>query len=621
MDRRNAPRETNATTNGRRGGLLLAAAFICCLVAGGTGRAEQAAAPSLEAWKAKVEPLAPAKPTAEPATGQPRRLLVFSLFTGFNHAVIPYVDEVFQILGNKSGAFTATISRDLECLAADSLAQYDVLVLNNNCSVAPRRNLLLDELERNPRYQGLSESERSVRAAELERSMLDFVRNGKGLVLIHGAPVLLNNSPDFTEMVGGAFDYHPRSQEVTIRPVGEDHPLLAAFAGKPFVHRDEPYCFSGAYAKKNFRPLLVIDADKVDDGDRGKFKQDVRYTAWIKPYGRGRVFYCSPSHFEASYESPVMLRFLLDGTQYAAGDLKCDDRPATAAREPGRGGNLPDNLVVERDLVYGDAGNRPLKLDLIRPREPGPEALPLIVFIHGGGWRNGDKAGGVGRLLPFVATGKYIGATVGYRLSGEATWPAQIHDCKAAIRWLKANAATYHIDPERIGVWGSSAGGHLVNMLGVSANVPELEGSCGSPEQSSRVACVVSFCGPANFLAPREFEGGRRPSAVDLLLGGKLEERKDLAQQASPLTYVSADDPPFLIVHGTQDRTVPFEQAEMFHQALQQAGVEATFVKILDGGHNVGGDEVLRRVTAFFEKRLRGQDVAVSSEPIAAPQS
>jgi acetyl esterase/lipase len=281
-------------------------------------------------------------------------------------------------------------------------------------------------------------------------------------------------------------------------------------------------------------------------------------------------------------------------------------------------GRLPDNVVVERDVVYGDAGNRPLKLDLVLPKQKSDSPRPLIVFIHGGGWRSGDKAGGVSRLIPFVAGGHYAGASVGYRLSGEATWPAQIHDCKAAIRWLRANAAKYQLDPDRIGVWGSSAGGHLVNMLGTSGDVQALEGECGSPGQSSRVTCVVPFCGPANFLAPKRFEGGRSPSAVDLLLGGSLVDKPELAKQASPITHVSADDPPFLIVHGTADNTVPFEQAEMLYAALKQAGVDATLVKILEGSHAVGGEEVLQRVGAFFDKHLRGQPVEVSAEPISA---
>lgn len=279
---------------------------------------------------------------------------------------------------------------------------------------------------------------------------------------------------------------------------------------------------------------------------------------------------------------------------------------------------IPENVIVERDVVYGNAGNRPLKLDLVLPKEKSDSPRPLIVFIHGGGWFSGNKSVDVRRVLPFVASGNYVGASVDYRLSGEAVWPAQIHDCKAAIRWLRANAKKYNIDPERIGVWGSSSGGHLANMLGTSGGVKELEGNCGTPDQSSRVSCVVDFCGPTNLLAAKWFKIRKRLSVVDLLLGSKIEEKQDLAKQASPITYVSKDDPPFLIVHGTADNTVPFEQAEMFDKALRKANVSVTFVKIIGGKHGIGEPEAQERVQAFFEKHLRGQNVEVSSEPIQA---
>lgn len=290
--------------------------------------AETKITPPTPEWKASVEKNAPARPTV---AAEKHRLLVFSLHTGYDHLVIPHVDEVFKILGQKSGAFDVEISYDIESLSADSLATFDVLVLNNNCSVGPRRDLLLDELERNPKYSKLTDKQRQSKAKALESSMLDFVSSGKGLVAMHGVPTFLNNSKAFTEMVGGAFDYHPPNQEVTVRTVDEDHPLVAAFRGQgPFIHRDEPYCFNGPYANLDFRPLLSMDVDGLNDPKK-RVKELVRYVAWIKPYGQGRVFYCSPSHFPESYESPTLLQFILDGTQYAAGDLKCDDSTPVAA--------------------------------------------------------------------------------------------------------------------------------------------------------------------------------------------------------------------------------------------------------------------------------------------------
>jgi uncharacterized protein len=305
---------------------LAACCFLAVAGAAGDARGEKIPyanskiQPPTPEWTAKIHELAPAKATVAAAR---RKVLVFSLFTGFKHDVIPHVDRVLKILGEKSGAFDATQTVDIDALMPEKLAAYDVLVLNNNCSINPRRNLFLDELERNPKYRGMTAIQRLARADDLEQSILDFVSGGKGLVVIHGGVTMLNSSAKFAEMVGAAFDYHPANQEVTVRPVDADHPLTAAFRGKgPFIHRDEPYCFKGPYAKMNFHPLLALDVKGIKDSKVGKM---VRYVAWIKPYGKGRVFYCSPSHFPESYESPTLLRFLLDGVQYASGDLKCDD--------------------------------------------------------------------------------------------------------------------------------------------------------------------------------------------------------------------------------------------------------------------------------------------------------
>lgn len=279
--------------------------------------------PPTDAWAAVVEKNAPAEPTVEAPV---RKVLVFSLFTGYNHTVIPHTDKALEIIGKKSGAYQATITRDIEMLRPESLAKYDVLVLNNNCSVGPRRNLFLDVLEKDARYKDLTKEAREVRAAELEKSVLDFVRDGKGLVGVHGAPTMLNNSAEFGRMIGGAFDYHPPSQPITVTTVDANHPLVAAFKGKePFIHTDEPYCFCRAYEEKDFLPLLKMDTASLND-PKGKAAKDIRYISWVKPYGKGRVFYCSPSHYPESFESPTILRYYLDGIQYAAGDLKCKDK-------------------------------------------------------------------------------------------------------------------------------------------------------------------------------------------------------------------------------------------------------------------------------------------------------
>lgn len=302
----------------------------------------------------------------------------------------------------------------------------------------------------------------------------------------------------------------------------------------------------------------------------------------------------------------------------ALGQAPNSARPKVAPKPP----VIPPNVVVERDVQYGQAGDVPLLLDVVRPKEKCEKPRPVIAFIHGGGWRAGSKSSVIGNLLPYAASGNYVGVSIEYRLSDVAIWPAQIHDCKAAIRWIRANAQKYNLDPEKIGVWGGSAGGHLVSMLGVSGGVKELEGGCGSAGHSSQVTCVVDFCGPSDFpaIARVKADAGRAAyNPVSMLLGGPVEEKQDLAKSASPITYVSSGAPPFLVVHGTADPIVPLDQATSFHAALKKAGVSSTFLKIEGGGHGIGGPEVQKRVQAFFEKHLRGQPVEVSDEPIQAP--
>ncbi|HUE72846.1 MAG TPA: alpha/beta hydrolase, partial [Pirellulaceae bacterium] len=280
-----------------------------------------------------------------------------------------------------------------------------------------------------------------------------------------------------------------------------------------------------------------------------------------------------------------------------------------AAQEKGRfAQQLRERLVVETDVEYGKAGEMPLKLDVIKPKAAADESKrrPCIVWIHGGGWQGGNKNSGLGRIGAWVAEGDYVGISVGYRLSGVATWPAQIHDCKAAIRWIRANADKLGIDPEKIGVWGSSAGGHLVSLLGTSGDVKELEGNNGTPGVSSRVACVVDYCGPSDFLrfARSGASAANTNGPVSKLLGGPVSEKQEAAKEASPVTYVTKDDPPFLVVHGTADRTVPFAQGETFYEKLKAAGVDATFVKLDGGGHGIGGPEITARAKNFFDKHL-----------------
>ncbi|WP_406695738.1 alpha/beta hydrolase [Singulisphaera sp. Ch08] len=268
-----------------------------------------------------------------------------------------------------------------------------------------------------------------------------------------------------------------------------------------------------------------------------------------------------------------------------------------------------EGVKVERDLTYATLKNdRTLKLDLYVP-ENAPERLPLIVWIHGGGWRQGNKfPTGAANL----AKKGYVVASVEYRLSGEAQFPAQIEDCKAALRWLRAHAKTYHIDPDNVGAWGSSAGGHLVSLLGTAGDKTVWD--IGDHlDQSSRVQAVCDFYGPADFTQMPAKQATKPDGSVAQLLGGSVAEKSEQAREASPISYVSKEDPPFLICHGTEDPLVPLNQSVSFHEALIKAGVPATLVKVERGGHGFRGDtepsskEVLQQVQAFFDERLKSK--------------
>jgi acetyl esterase/lipase len=263
---------------------------------------------------------------------------------------------------------------------------------------------------------------------------------------------------------------------------------------------------------------------------------------------------------------------------------------------------LPPGIKVLRDLPYVEGGHERNRLDLYLP-EKVEGRLPLIVWIHGGAWMGGSKEGCP--AIPFATKG-YAVASSNYRLSQHAVFPAQIEDCKAAVRWLRANAAKYSLDPDHIGVWGASAGGHLVAMLGTTGAVKELEGSGGNLDQSSRVQCVVDWFGPSNLLTMGGWHDG--PASPEArLVGGPVQENKEKARKASPIIYVSKDSAPCLIMHGDQDKTVPPGQSEELTAALKKVGVEVTFQVIQGNGHGGPGfnsPENRKLIEDFFAKHL-----------------
>lgn len=309
-----------------------------------------------------------------------------------------------------------------------------------------------------------------------------------------------------------------------------------------------------------------------------------------------------------------------DGIVTAAEDQAFIKRKGGTLRGGRPNRTVPDTVQSELDIPYANTDNPKQRLDLYLPKQPKQkQPLPVVVFIHGGGWQNGDKSGDWRTLEPLVSTGEYAGVSIGYRLSGEAIWPAQIHDCKAAIRWIKANAKQYNLNPERIGVTGTSAGGHLVAMLGTSGDVANLEGTLGGhTDQNSRAACVIDQYGPTELLAM----GGRhdRPNSPESkLVGGAIQENQAAARAASPTSYVSANDPPIMIIHGTEDPAVPFSQSKILVAALSKAKVENVLIPVTGGGHgNFRSDEVPNRMKAFFDKYLLEREVEIDTTPIQA---
>jgi len=273
---------------------------------------------------------------------------------------------------------------------------------------------------------------------------------------------------------------------------------------------------------------------------------------------------------------------------------------------------LPAGVKQIADIVYARVGGTELHMDINLPEKMPDKPLPVVVWIHGGGWKQGTYKWN--RSAWFVKHG-YAAASIQYRFIDEAIFPAQIHDCKAAIRFLRANASKYGIDPNRIGVWGGSAGGHLAALLGTSGGVKELETNLDNSDQSSRVQAVCEWYGPNDLaMGIREPEPGRKkPQLLVQLLGATHEEKPEIYRLASPISHVTKDDPPFLIVHGDADDLVPVAQAEVFYVALRKAGVEAAFIKVRNGNHGLTAKDqhpdlasIEKRMVEFFDRHLKG---------------
>jgi acetyl esterase/lipase len=293
---------------------------------------------------------------------------------------------------------------------------------------------------------------------------------------------------------------------------------------------------------------------------------------------------------------------------------------------------IPPGVRAVLDLQYVPGGDPAQMLDLFLPETRPESPRPLIIWIHGGGWSKGAR--NPGQAIHFVSRG-YIVAGIGYRFSQVAKWPAQIQDCQAAIRWLRANASDYGIDRDRIGVWGSSAGGHLCNMLGTAGGQNTFGPVGGNPDQSDRVQAVCSYCGPSNFRSVRAqsesdtevktlvtFDDWTDPYSN--LIGELLGKNSAAEDAASPTHYVRRDplNPPFLLVHGTADQHVPFAQAQELADLLQKHNVKVHLHPLPGGDHKTPmyyARETLDVVQSFFDRNLKPATAATRHMPTHTP--
>jgi acetyl esterase/lipase len=243
---------------------------------------------------------------------------------------------------------------------------------------------------------------------------------------------------------------------------------------------------------------------------------------------------------------------------------------------------VPAGVLFEKNIEYSNPDDQHLQLNMARPKE-GAGPFPAVICIHGGGFRAGTRESFNGLCLQLAERG-YVAVTVSYRLAPKYQFPAAVFDVKAAVRWMRANAEKYQIDPDRIGTTGGSAGGHLAQFLGVTSGVKKFEGDGGNAEYSSSVKCVVNFYGPSDFTKSYDASVDAK-DVLPLFLGGNLEQERHRHIESSPLYWVTPEAAPTLFVHGTKDAYVAHEQAEWIVERMKAADVEATLMTIEDGDH------------------------------------
>lgn len=262
---------------------------------------------------------------------------------------------------------------------------------------------------------------------------------------------------------------------------------------------------------------------------------------------------------------------------------------------------VPDTVECISDVVYGQVGDISLKMDILRSYHQTSDPAPVIIYIHGGGWSSGSKEDFRGELSGYAESG-YLCASINYRLSDVAKFPAQIEDCKAAVRFLRANAEKYNLDPDRIGVWGTSAGGHLAALMGASNNAPELEGEGGNADYSSEVQACCNWYGLTDLRALVTYND----NTLAELLGGPPQQNLKLAAAASPVVYISKYSAPTLIMIGNQDDGYNslYKFGENYYKYLKDLGIYSKLMVIKGAGHGFSDLSEFKTVKKFFDKQL-----------------
>ncbi|HEX7363837.1 MAG TPA: alpha/beta hydrolase fold domain-containing protein [Dehalococcoidia bacterium] len=389
------------------------------------------------------------------------------------------------------------------------------------------------------------------------------------------------------------------------------------------------YLPEGHYSRTDFASMRRASTTGGDEGYFEFLEASLHDSIESSQPGKVNVFHFTihPGEFKGDAAQPyaVLERFLTEAVdplvangsvEWATFSQMADAFEAWEQITPGidaraSAGIDPTKLgEVERDVTYGMADGVALKMDIYYP-EAVDGTVPAVLYVHGGGWTKGDKNTAAGATeIPELISRGYLVAAVNYRLAPQYKFPAQIEDVKCAVRYLRANAERYGIDPDRIGAWGGSAGGHLVSLLGTADASAGLEGNSGCAGESSRVQAVVDMFGPTDLSVVFEGAGARLMEQVF----GTADKSSDIVKRASPVTWVSGDDPPFLILHGENDTLVPLSQSTILYDRLVAAGVPATLVIVENAGHGfmpAGGTvnpsrvEITKMVADFFDEHLK----------------